>query len=362
MTEPLEITPTTYPVSDFVAWQRQGLLDLRPPYQRRSVWTKRAKSLLVDSLLRGYPIPLIFLHNRLELDRAVSVRQVVDGQQRIRTLLAFIDPACLDDFGDDDDFTVLRSHNRDYKNLTWLELPDDVRARILETRLPTVVLPSGLPDVEILRIFQRLNSTGLKLNPQELRNAEFFGEFKDLSYALAYTQHQRWLSWGLFQPGQIAQMLEVEFTADILGLLLEGVKARRKATIDKLYKDYDEQLDGTDEIENAFKRTCDQLDQIFGIEQSPSSLRRFRTTGWAYACFAVLSNADLMDIRGNLRKGEKRKPVEVSPGRLVDALRAADALLRSGDPDDETLKTLRGATSDRASRERRIAFIRDQLK
>src|SRR5688572_9925288 len=100
----LDTTPITYPISDFLAWQRQGLLDLRPPYQRLSVWTKRAKSLLIDSVLRGYPIPLIFLHNTLDLDRAVSVRQVVDGQQRIRTLLAFIDPACLDDWTDEDEF------------------------------------------------------------------------------------------------------------------------------------------------------------------------------------------------------------------------------------------------------------------
>ncbi|MCP4308721.1 MAG: DUF262 domain-containing protein [bacterium] len=361
MPAPLEITPTSYPVSDFLAWQRQELLDLRPPYQRRSVWTKRAKSLLIDSLLRGYPIPLIFLHNRLDLDRALSVRQVVDGQQRIRTLLAYIDPGNLEDFDEEDDFTVFKSHNKEFKHLTFPELPDETRARLLETRLPTVVLPSGIPDVVILRIFQRLNSTGLRLNAQELRNAEFYGDFKDLSYALAYTQHQRWLAWKLFKPQQIAQMLEVEFTSDVLGLMIEGVKARRKTTIDRLYREHDESLDDADLLAEAFRATCDALDEVFGIDRSPSSLRRFRTTGWAYSCFAVLSNADLLDVHGGRRKDVHTDPLTVSPAELVDALQRADALLRTGELEEETLKTLRGATSDRSSRERRIAFIREQL-
>ena len=357
----LDTTPTTYPISDFLAWQRQGLLDLRPPYQRLSVWTKRAKSLLIDSVLRGYPIPLIFLHNTLDLDRAVSVRQVVDGQQRIRTLLAFIDPHCLQDWTDEDEFTVLRSHSREHHGRPFGELPEHVRAQILETKLPTVVLPSGIPDVEILRIFQRMNSTGLKLNAQELRNAEFFGEFKDLSYTLAYAQHQRWLAWNLFDTHQLARMLEVEFTSDVLGLLLYGVRARTKATIDKLYRDHDESLDDAEDLADAFAEGCNELDLVFGIERSPSSLRRFRTSAWTYACFAVLTNADLAALDGEPRRAGATVPTPPRARDLVGALQASDDILRSGELDDDVLKVLRGATSDRAARERRIAFIREQL-
>jgi hypothetical protein len=362
MPEPLDTSPTTYPISDFLSWQRQGLLDLRPPYQRLSVWTKRAKSLLIDSVLRGYPIPLIFLHNTLDLEQAVSVRQVVDGQQRIRTVLAYIDPSSLDDFDfEKDDFTVLRSHNKDFYGKTFQELPDLVRAQILETKLPTVVLPSGMPDVELLRIFQRMNSTGLKLNPQELRNAEFYGEFKDLSYSLAYSQHQRWLGWSLFNTQQIARMLEVEFTSDLLGLMINGVRARTKATIDKLYRDFDDQVQDADSIVDVFNETCDQLDRIFGRERSPSSLRRFRTTGWIYSCFAVLSNTDTIGTDGEQRSGFDAVLDPVTPENLIEALQHSDELLRSGDLQEDVTKVLRGATSDRASRERRIAFIRENL-
>jgi hypothetical protein len=275
--------------------------------------------------------------------------------------LAFIDRSCLDDADDDDNFTVLRSHNRDYGLLTFQELPERARAYLLETRLPVVVLPAGILDVEILRIFQRLNSTGLKLNAQEHRNADYSGEFKDLSYALAYAQHQRWLSWQLFNSEKIARMLEVEFTSDVLGLLLEGVKARRKATIDKLYKDYDEALGEQEALASRFADTCDLVDKVFGLERSPASLRRFRTSAWLYSCFAVFSNADLLDMQGRRRRGAEAEPLAVTPEELVVALQRIDSLLRSDGLDEAMLKTLRGATSDRTSRQRRIQFIRDQV-
>ncbi len=289
----------------------------------------------------------------------MSVRQVVDGQQRIRTLLSFIDPSCLEDRTEEDEFTVLRSHNADYYGLPFVELPENVRAQILETQLPTVVLPSRIADVEVLRIFQRLNSTGLRLNAQELRNAEFYGDFKDLSYSLAYSQHQRWLSWQVFDQQKIARMLEVEFTSDLLGLLMVGVQARTKATIDKLYRDNDSYVPDIDRLTDLFVGTCDLLDQVFGREQSPSSLKRFRSTGWIYSSFALVSGADYHKLDGSPREPNATPPPTMSPQTLAEALNNSDRILRAGRLPDDVLRVLRGATADRSSRLRRISFIRE---
>ena len=59
-----------------------------------------------------------------------------------------------------------------------------------------------------------MNSTGVKLNAQELRNAEFFGEFKEVCYELATEQLNRWRHWGIFSPDRIARMMEVELTSE----------------------------------------------------------------------------------------------------------------------------------------------------
>lgn len=362
MIDALSVTKSTYTVVDFLEWQRQGSLDLRPFYQRRSVWNPRVKSLLIDSLLRGYPLPLIFLHNRLDVRTSKTVRQVVDGQQRLRTILAYVDLDSLDDIEDWDRFTVLRSHNKDYAGLSFQQIDSATQTRILQTPLSVNVLPSDVDDVTVLTIFQRMNSTGLKLNDQEIRNATYFGEFKEAAYELAYTEFQRWISWGLFSRQDVAQMKEVELASDLMGLLLRGVAARTKSSLNGLYRLYDAELPERAVLTKVFEETFDALDEVYGADRSRSGLRRFRSTGWFYSVFALVSGADIIDLEGNRRQGGQADFVQPEPQAVVEALERAETTLRNEQGlDDDLLKVLRGATADRRSREVRIAFLRNQL-
>lgn len=355
----LAVEKIAYPIVDFLEWQRNGQLDLNPPYQRRQVWHPRLKSKLIDSLLRGYPIPLIFLHNRLNLETSRNVRQVVDGQQRLRTILSFINADCLGELDEWDTFTVLRSHNADYHGLTFDQFPADVRERLLQAPLSVNVLPGDVDDATVLQIFQRINSTGLKLNAQELRNATWFGEFKDLAYKLAYEQLQRWISWGLFDRQQLGQMLEVEFTSDLAGLLLEGVLPRTKGSLDRIYKTYDSDFDDQAALTARFQETFEVLDHVFRPGAAKAPLRRFRTTTWVYSCFALATAADRFDLAGNVRKKANGTAVPIEePAHLIQILEKAEVTLRSDEIDPDVAKKLRGATSDRASREARIQFLR----
>lgn len=338
----LEVAKTTYSIIDFLEWQRQGSLDLNPFYQRRSVWNPRVKSLLIDSLLRGYPLPLVFLHNRLDVSTSKTVRQVVDGQQRLRTILAYLDIDCLQNVDEWDRFTVLRSHNRDYAGLSFQQLPDEVQTRILQTPLSVNVLPSDIDDVTVLTIFQRMNSTGLKLNPQEIRNATWFGEFKETSYSLAYQQNQRWVTWGIFSRQDVAQMKEVELTADLMGFLINGIAARSKASIDGLYRKFDEQLPDRDALVDEFQRIFDVLDDVYGEGASRSPLKRFRTTAWFYVAFAVASG---------------RLGATPSATDIVRGMERTELDIRKAESDDAVMKPLRGATADRASRKARADYL-----
>jgi uncharacterized protein with ParB-like and HNH nuclease domain len=88
---------TQYRVGDFVSWQREGTLKLNPNFQRRPVWRKGAKSYLIDTIIRGLPVPIIFLRDlRTDIKTLKAARDVVDGQQRIRTILSFIDPESIE--------------------------------------------------------------------------------------------------------------------------------------------------------------------------------------------------------------------------------------------------------------------------
>src|SRR5690349_12146313 len=90
-----EATKTVYSINQFLDWQRSGTLRLRPPFQRREVWNPKAKSYLIDTIIRGLPIPIIFLRVIQDLKTLKQTLEVVDGQQRLRTFLSFIDPLSL---------------------------------------------------------------------------------------------------------------------------------------------------------------------------------------------------------------------------------------------------------------------------
>lgn len=367
MADALQVTKTAYSVLDFLEWQRQGSLDLQPFYQRRPVWNPRVKSLLMDSILRGFPIPLIFLHSRLDLAKSQSVRQVVDGQQRLRTILSFVDPDCIEDADDWDDFRILRSHNRELAGMKFAELPGDAQQTILQTSLSVNVLPTDIPDVTILQIFQRMNTTGLKLKDQEVRNGSYFGEFKDASYALAYEQNQRWLEWGLFARGDIAQMAEVEFTSDLLGAILGGVTGRSSAQITRLYKDYDQTFAERDAAEADFRDAFEYLAPLFDEVDGLTLPKRFRSTAWFYALFAIATRLsdEGRDPRNDLSQGlpptttgANRPPIDT----LAEALAVVDEKVATrGALPDELSESLRRQTTHKASRLQRIRLIRSVL-
>jgi hypothetical protein len=91
----MKTDPDDLTVSDILALKSQQMLVVNPEYQRGSVWTPSQKKKLVDSVLRGYPIPLIYLHHiRQSAGKLVSERyEVIDGQQRINALSDFHDGA-----------------------------------------------------------------------------------------------------------------------------------------------------------------------------------------------------------------------------------------------------------------------------
>src|SRR6266581_4083440 len=107
----MDIKHQQFKVSDFLSWQREGSLVLSPNFQRRPVWKPTAKSYLLDTVARGLPVPIIFIRERINLTTQTTIREIVDGQQRLRTLFTFIDSRSLPDFDKNrDPFIVSPRH------------------------------------------------------------------------------------------------------------------------------------------------------------------------------------------------------------------------------------------------------------
>ena len=263
----IDIQKTQFTVSDFLSWQKDGTLNLRPVFQRRAVWKPGAKSYFIDTVVRGLPAPIIYLRQRIDLGSQKTSREVIDGQQRLRTIFAYVSPESLGDYkAPRDTFQVQAVHNADIAGQRFDALSERHQTRILSYQFSTHVLPSSVEDRDVLEMFARLNATGDKLNHQELRNAGYFGALKTLMYELAREQLDRWVSWRVFNDSQIARMKEVELTSDLTINMMHGLTGKNQHRLNDFYRDHDMRLPEQPEIRKRFRYTMDQIDTHLGSD------------------------------------------------------------------------------------------------
>src|SRR5690606_37891725 len=132
------------------------------------------------SILQDYPVPPI--HIRLTRDGGrKAVREVIDGQQRIRAIFDFIAG----------DFRIPGSVSPGWGGKTYKSLSDGDRDTVNLFSF-TVYQYKQLSDAEVLDIFSRLNTYSVSLNSQELRNGKWFGRFKQASFRLGTGSVEFW--------------------------------------------------------------------------------------------------------------------------------------------------------------------------
>ena len=351
------VTKTQYKVSDFLNWQKSGLLVLSPKFQRRSVWRPGAKSYLLDTIIKGYPIPIIFLREqKTDLKTLQHKREVVDGQQRIRTFLSFIDPSSLGNqfVVGRDQFEIKKAHNKEVAGKKFDELPGEIRQSILDYEFSVQVLPSSIDDRQVIQIFARMNATGFKLNRQELRNAGFFGELKSSMYRLAAEQLSRWENWRIFTWDNIARMEEVEITSEFAQLMLNGIVGRSQRALDKLYELKDLNYPEKGEIERRFQAVMDIIDDKLS-SQLPATI--FRKRPLFYALFAVIYDA-AYGIGSKLRKKKAKR----LPSGLSDGLLRVSQTVDSAKAPEDVMKALERRTTHPSSRKTIIGYLKKSLK
>jgi hypothetical protein len=237
---------------DFQAWQEMSILVLTPKFQRRAVWKTPARSYFIDSLLEDIPVPPIFLRMTQSKDKRRTIREVIDGQQRLRAVLEYLE----------DKYALSRSAVKKNGGRRFSELDPDSQDKIRNYSFPCETFYS-ISDPEVLEIFARVNTYSVKLNAQELRNGQFFGFFKRSAYSLAHEHLEFWRQNNIFSEGSIARMLEVELTSELMVAQLAGQQDKKKS-LEKFYADYDEKFDQRDKIEIQFRTTIDTLSESVG--------------------------------------------------------------------------------------------------
>lgn len=340
----------TYNVSDFVEWQLAGLLDLSPQFQRRSVWTLKAKSYLIDTLLRGRPIPKVLMTQNLTEGR--NVRTVVDGQQRLRTILGFIEG----------EFKISRAHNRDLANLTFEQLPQEIRSELLKYEIGVDLL-FDLSFEDILDVFARLNTYSVKLNAQELLNAQYLGYFKQAAYRVGYRFVRYWIDAGVLSEKEVTRMAEAELASDLLVALIGGLQSKK--AIPTYYKKYDDDEAVTALAEERCYQIMGYIGEIFPADALKQS--NFSRVHFFYSLFCTIAHA-LFGLE-NLAVPAAQISAAVI-GRVrhkLDEVSAQYDQVTEGisiPPNEEFLQFIeasRRATTDLGTRRTRTIFLNQQL-
>jgi hypothetical protein len=184
-----------------------------------------------------------------------------------------VDPRSLKDFDASRDvFTVLPEHNEDIGKLSFSALPNDAQRDILGYELSVHIFPPETSDADVLLMFSRLNSTGLSLNKQELRNAQYYGKFKTLSYRLAFRYIEHWRDWKIFSDQDMARMVEVENVSDYILAMIEGIQGKSQPRLNAAYRKYYEKMPNARIIEDRFDRVISEIDRVFGEHLAQSQI------------------------------------------------------------------------------------------
>ena len=273
---------STYNITKFLEWYREGSLKLRPDFQRRENWPQRAKIYFVDTILRGYPVPLIYLRARLDAKTKSPIREVVDGQQRLTAIIQFSDGKFR-----------LDESVAGYQGLSYDELELQDQNAFLSYDMGVEELVSA-NDEYVLEVFHRLNSNGVQLNAQELRHGTFHGAFRN---AVVQTSERWTLLWARYKVVTIKNRLRMkddELTAEMLGIILRGVSDGGQPNIRSLYANYDKDFpnETVDRLDRTVQFILDNLSDVLAtkLRGAPHFLMLFAAV--AHAMYG-LPNGDM---------------------------------------------------------------------
>jgi len=288
-----------------VSWLRgrkaDGSLQISPKFQRRPVWLELERSELIATILSNLPFPEIYIQSVLDAADGTEQHIVVDGQQRITSILMFIDNEVSLPVNEDWAGQYFRDLSNDQKDAFW-------NYRIVVRRL------SDTNEAEIRDLFARLNTNNVALNDQELRNSKYKGRYKQT--AERFADNTLFQEINLFTARDIRRMLDVEFASELLLLIVEGV-TNKKDMIDDMYVNYEEEFPNEAVYESEFNATISLLRSLI----RPESVTAIKTKSNFYSLFGA-----------SLRYHRKTKRVSY---RMTDALATEIAAIliiaRTGD-------------------------------
>ncbi|RUT77862.1 DUF262 domain-containing protein [Ancylomarina longa] len=198
---------------------------LKPELQRKYVWDKSEASRFVESILLGLPVPSIFLANTKD-----EKKLIIDGYQRIMTVFDYVSGVWTKD-GKIFKLSNTEKINERWRGKAFGELEKADQRRIRSTTIHAIVFEQRSPadnDTSLYQVFERINTGGRALMPQEIRNCVNQGHFNDLLFDLNKNQYWRIL---FGKEVEDSRMRDMEFILRFLALDTEFIHSTEASTI-----------------------------------------------------------------------------------------------------------------------------------
>lgn len=299
-------------ISWFLDLHKRGLLDLKPPYQRHSVWTPKERRYFLDTIFNGYPCPPLFLYKTLS-DEGVATYHVVDGKQRLETIINYIENKIS---------LSTEMADEGLSGKKWKAIDLEQRRKFWNYQLAVEMLDS-VDNAFVKEIFDRYNRTSKNLERQELRHAKYDGWL--VTNSEEESKKGEWRSLGIVTTATARRMKDVQFISELMLVLLKGdISGFDQDELDEYYAKYDSPNEADpnfseEEFFESFEKVKGWILKVESEDHVVSTLGKTYTNFYSLWSFAALAE-------------ELPEPSEFAP-RYREFMESVSAILKSEEPE-----------------------------
>lgn len=240
-----------------------GKIDLNPPYQRNPIWTKPTQKHLIQSIKNGSPIPNIFLFKKGD------IYEMVDGQQRTRTLKVFNNSNEIQLTKDDSHFK---------------------KEEFLKYQIPVTIITEVDEGEHIEEFYYMVNSSGIHLNRPERFKAHYF-DTNFLKLVEKITTSELFQTLNIIPVSSQKRMMDRDLVEELCALILFGI-TDKKIQVDKIFET-DLTEDGSKDCENAFIHILNHFHKLNDIKSLKET--RYRQRNDFYTLFGFIKDNPNID-------------------------------------------------------------------
>lgn len=277
-----QINIESHPVRWAIELMRNGLLTVDNSFQRNYVWLEKHQIKLIETILLGFPIPEIYLWQKeTDADSGTMKYSVIDGQQRLGAILDFIS----DEFSLNSSVIDEENLKLDFVGKTFSQLSPEHKSAIWKFKLSIRLVSDAVQRRDVVKMFLRLNSTNMTLNPQELRNAEFEGLFLNAANEIA--ENDFWTKHGIFSLKDLRRMNDIQFISSILMFLRLGIgEDTTQENFNKVYDLYNEEYNEKDEDQKLVYHIISECEKVINNDKEIERFLRKKTH--LYTLFLII--------------------------------------------------------------------------